>query len=278
MLRRLTLFCLVALLWGAAGPAAALETLVVPGTGDSQALLAVLAQAFEAEHPGIRIEVPPSVGTIGGIRRVLAGETSLARTARPLSAQELQQGLQHQLFAYSPIVFVANLQPACIDNLSAAQVVGIYSGRLTSWAQLGPCGNKKIYVANREDGDSSRRILVEQVPGFSGIEPFAGEVLYSNPENLRVLESYPQTIGYMPLANAIKSGLTQLRYEGTAATVSSVQSGDYHLSVPLGLVWKGELQGPAKAFLDFLSSPRGRGLIIENGAVPVSRMPDAAPR
>lgn len=276
MLQRIILLGLAALFWVTTGAAAAGETLSVPGTGDSQTLLAVLAKSFAETHPGLQVDIPASVGTIGGIKRVLAGETPLARSARPLSTQEQQRGLQQLVFAYSPIVFVANLHQPCLDNLSAAQIVGIYSGRLTSWIQLGNCPNKKIYVANREDGDSSRRVLVEQVPGFAGIDTFAGEILYSNPENQRIIEQYPQTIGYMPLANKINSPLHALRYEGVAATVAAVQKGEYPLTVPLGVVWKGELQGPAKVFVDFLLSPTGKKIIEQNGAVPVALMPRAS--
>lgn len=265
------------LLWVGAPAAGGAETLAIPGTGDSQTLLAVLAKGFEATHPGVRIQIPPSVGSIGGIQRVLAGETPLARTARPLSEQERQRGLKQLVFAHSPIVFAANLEPACVDNLTAAQVVGIYSGQLTSWSQLGSCDKKKIYVANREDGDSSRRVLVDKVPGFADIQQFAGEIIYSTPENQAILEKYPQTIGYLPLANAIKSNLKFFRFEGTAATPAAVQQGEYRLSVPLGLVWHGELQGTAKAFVDFLLSEPGRQLLTENSAVPAALMPKASP-
>lgn len=276
MLQRFTLLCCTLWMLTAASAAASEAQLVLPGTGDSQTLLEVLARAFEEQNPEVRIEVPTSVGTIGGIRRVLAGEVPFSRTARPLSEQERQHGLQQKVFAYSPIVFVANLESACLENLTARQVVGIYSGRVTSWAQLGDCPQKKIYVANREDGDSSRRVLVEKVPGFAAIDPFAGEVLYSNPENQRILEQYPQTIGYMPLANAIKSSLRFFRYEGTPASMTAVQKGQYPLTVPLGIAWKGELQGPARAFVDFLFSSKGRALITENGAVPAALLPEPA--
>lgn len=265
------------LLWVGAPAAGGAETLAIPGTGDSQTLLAVLAKGFEATHPGVRIQIPPSVGSIGGIQRVLAGETPLARTARPLSEQERQRGLKQLVFAHSPIVFAANLEPACVDNLTAAQVVGIYSGQLTSWSQLGSCDKKKIYIANREDGDSSRRVLVDKVPGFADIQQFAGEIIYSTPENQAILEKYPQTIGYLPLANANKSNLKFFRFEGTAATPAAVQQGEYRLSVPLGLVWHGELQGVAKAFVDFLQSASGNKLIALNGAVPVALMPKVPP-
>lgn len=273
MLQRIMLLGLAVLFWSATSVPAADETLSIPGTGDSQTLLGVLAKAFEDAHPGLQVEVPASVGTIGGIKQVLAGESPLARSARPLSAQEQQRGLQQLVFAYSPIVFVANLPQPCLDNLTAAQIVGIYSGRLTSWIQIGNCPNKKIYVANRENGDSSRRVLVERVPGFADIESFAGEIIYSNPENQRIIEQYPQTIGYMPLANTLNSPLQSFRYEGVAATVAAVQKGDYPLTVPLGVVWKGELKGLAKAFVDFIQSPAGKKLIEQNGAVPVALMP-----
>ncbi len=245
------------------------ECLVIQGTGDCQTLLEVLARTFTTQT-GIPVEIPASVGTIGGIKRLLNGEITLARTARPLSAEESSLGLNQRIIAYTPVVFVANFSQDCDDNLTAEQIVAIYSGKLTSWEQLGSKSVHKIYVANREDGDSSRRILSEQIPGFSAIDPFAGEILYSTPETLRILQNTPYTIGYLPLASAHLSKLKIFSYQGVAPSIATVQSESYPLVVPLGIAWKGQLTGTAKEFADFLVSPQGRQLIEDNGAVPLA--------
>lgn len=254
----------------AAAAATAAETVVIPGTGDSQRLLQALARAYEAARPGGEVEIPPSVGSIGGLRRVLDGSRPLARIARPLSGRETGQGLKSRVFAHSPVVFVANLPSSCVEDLSPRQVVDIYAGRITSWGQLGPCGDRKIYVANREDGDSCRRLLGRTVPGFDRIGRFAGETIYGTPLALAIIERHPYTVGYLPLAMAVGTPLKRLRYDGVEPTPENVRSGAYPLAVPLALAWRGELKGAARDFVDFLFTPEARRIILEHGSVPAN--------
>ncbi|RMG32595.1 MAG: phosphate ABC transporter substrate-binding protein, partial [Gammaproteobacteria bacterium] len=87
-------------------PALAESVLVVPGTGDAIAILRALASDFNALHRGdMRVDVPDSVGSSGGIRAVMRGEAELARTARPLKPQEKGAGLRAEPWATYPVVF-----------------------------------------------------------------------------------------------------------------------------------------------------------------------------
>ena len=61
------------------GTLAAGQTLEIPGTGSCQAILADLAQAFNQDQSDIQIIVPPSIGSSGGIREVLADRAELGR-------------------------------------------------------------------------------------------------------------------------------------------------------------------------------------------------------
>jgi len=102
------------------------ETLQIDGTGDSQQLLRELAAAFEAANPDSKIVVPDSIGSSGGVKALVNGKTDIARIARPLKAKEKQlaDDLTYQAFAFSPVVFAANLPEQCVDNLTSEQVAG----------------------------------------------------------------------------------------------------------------------------------------------------------
>lgn len=254
-------------------PASALERLVIPGTGDSQELLRVAAQSFEKAHPELIIDIPDSVGSTGGIKRVLNGHAPLARIARKLHANEQSSGLKSNLFAYTPIVFVANLPENCVDNLSSEEIIAIYSGEITSWKQLGQCPDHKIYIANREEGDSSRLLIEEHITGFKGIQNFAGEIIYSTPEAQHIIEDHPYTIGYLPLAMLTRSPLTRLSVDNLHPTVENLVSQKYSLAVPLGFVWKDEPSDSYRLFVDFLFSVKGKEIIRSQGAVPAPKKP-----
>jgi phosphate transport system substrate-binding protein len=243
------------------------KVLVIPGTGDSQALLRNLAQLYTKNRPGITVEIPESIGSGGGIRSVLTGKNEIARVARPLTEKESSQGLNSRFFAQAPIVFAASPGLGGVTNLSFEQILGIYSGKIQQWDGLG--GDGKIYVMRREDGDSSRTVLENLIPGFKEISAPAGAVVYTTPDAVQILQASPNTIGYLPMPATAGTGLKVLSVAGIAPTAANVRQKKYQMVVPFALVWKDSLSTLAQDFLNFLSSPAARKLMLENGVIPV---------
>jgi phosphate transport system substrate-binding protein len=201
---------------------------------------------------------------------VAHGKAAIGRVARQLKTQEEKYKLSYRVFAYAPVVIAANLPQACVDNLSKQQVLSIYNGTITDWSQLNErCRKNKIYVATREKGDSSRTVLESWLPELKRAMGSSGQTVFSSPELVRILESYPYTIGYAPLAMLDRERLTVFNLDGVAPTRQNIQQGGYLLQTPLGIVWKGVLQGEEKRFVDFLLSERAQKRIAELGLVPV---------
>lgn len=249
-------------------PAYSGERLVIPGTGDSQNLLKEAALAFERVHPGVVVEIPASIGSSGGIKSLIAGKARIARIARPLKPNERQAGLESLAFAFSPVVFAAHLEQDCVQNLAADQVIGVFSGEIDNWSQLGNCPAHVIYVANREAGDSSRVILEAHLPAFAAISDPVGETVYSTPQTVEILQRYVHTLGYVPLAALGEAQLTILAFDGVPPTPENVREQRYPLVIPLALVWKGELPPVAEQFIEFLFSAEGQRLVVRRGLVP----------
>jgi len=243
------------------------RVLVIPGTGDSQILLHRLAQLYTKKRPGIPVEIPESVGSGGGIRSVLTGKNEIARVARPLTEKESGQGLKSRIFALAPIVFAVHPGVAGVENLSLEQIVGIYSGKIQHWEALGGAG--KIYAMSREEGDSSRTVLGNLIPGFKEIAVSDRATVYSTSEGVQTLLASPNTIGYLPLPATIGTGLKVLPVQDVAPSAANVRQKKYQFVTPFALVWKETLSPRAQDFLDFLSSPAARNLMLDNGAIPV---------
>ena len=163
MIRRV-FYLVLAVFFYSAVVANAQETLVIAGTGDSQALLRNLGAIFEKSHPDVTIEVPNSIGSGGGIKAVGRGEAGLGRTARALKEKE-KPGLTDVAFARSPVVFATNTSVHEVLDLSREQILAIYSGKINNWKEVGgPDG--KIYPLSREEGDSSRETIDKNLAGF----------------------------------------------------------------------------------------------------------------
>ncbi|MBF0121459.1 MAG: substrate-binding domain-containing protein [Desulfobacterales bacterium] len=261
------LFCIILLLIN--GMSLAKEKIVIEGTGDSHKLLQILARAFENANPDKKIEIPESIGSSGGIKATAEGKCELGRVARPIRDKEKGYKLNYKVFAYSPVVFVANRSVTWNNNLTKKQILDIYSGKITLWSDLG--GKKDdIYIANREEGDSSREVLTKNFHGWKEIENFAGKIIYSTPETIDIISNYKNTIGYVPLSETKGTDLVIMKIDEIYPSAENVKNGKYNLIAPFGIVWKGEMRGLSKAFFDFIFTPEAQKIIIENGCIPAS--------
>lgn len=244
------------------------QQLTVCGTGDSQQLLRVLGEAFSKIHPDTVIGVPESIGSSGGIRATAEGKCDMGRTARPLKEKEMGFGLNYRIFASTPVVFATNHSVACHD-ISTKQVIGLYKGEITNWQQLGG-EDKVLYLAVRYHGDSARTVLEKHIPPLAEFVDWAGTITYSTPETVEAVVRHDHTIAFLPLAMAVKNNLNIFRFNGIEPSQENIRNGSYPLIIPLGLVWKEELQGASKDFVNFIFSDLGKKIIADNGAVPAN--------
>jgi len=252
-------------------PAAAQETtLVVEGTGDSQDLLRAIAEEFNAAHAGkLRVEVPDSIGSSGGVRALVMERTSLARIARPLKDSEKAEGLDELQFAFSPIVFAVHPAAQTVSNLDGADIVAIYGGEITNWKDLGG-PDEAIVAVDREPGDSSRSVLEKTIPGFGDIDPRQAKVFFTTPETVEGLRTTPHALGYTPLAAVRDTELRMLDLEGVSPEdAEAVRAGQYPHVVKLGLAFRPPLAGAAREFVEFVTGETGQRIMKEFGAVPV---------
>jgi phosphate transport system substrate-binding protein len=239
----------------------------IAGTGDSQTLLRLLADSFQRDTPGLRVDIPDSIGSSGGMKALAAGQTDLARIARPLTETEIRSGFVPFIFAISPVVFVTQKKLPEDASIGADQVVSIYQGTLRDWRELGaPPG--EIYPIGRENGDSSLSVLQEKFPALA--RPFAPpvKIAYTTGKALAALTGYDNTFGFLPLSSIRGSGLRPLALDGVAPSPETVANGRYPLTTPFLVVSKGEPKGLASTFIGFLFSEPARKILLDSGALP----------
>lgn len=244
------------------------EDLTIAGTGDSQELLRILAKDFEANHPGNMIHIPDTTGSVGGIKSLREGTVRLARTARPLKETE-QPGLIEFLFARAPIVFSVNPNLEQVKNITTAQILGIYSGKYSNWKQLGQ-QDHKIYVVDREAGDSSRIVLEREMAGFKSLTS-VGFIAFNTQQAVSYVEDHKFTIGFLPNPSIVTRNIFTIAIDGVTPDAENINSKKYKYIVPLFLVSKGQPEGLAKQFLDYIYSPDARKIMEANGVVPADR-------
>jgi phosphate transport system substrate-binding protein len=244
--------------------------LAIAGTGAALAITRHLAAAFTDAHRDIRVEVPGSVGSTGGIRAVYDGAVDLGVTSRPLTEDERALGLVAVPFVLSPLIIGAH--PGVPDgDVSSAALVEIYRGTRTRWSD-----GHEIVVLNRELGDANVALIALHVPGFGEAFMEAARarrwtVFYTHHDMIRALAMTPFSIGTTDGCSVAVERLPikTLALDGVAPTAEQMRARRYPLVRHLALVHLADRLSPeARAYLRFVRSPEGRDAIRRTGCVP----------
>lgn len=244
--------------------------LVFAGSGTNLPITRLLAEAFGRAHPEIKIDVPTSIGSTGGIRAAADGGITVGLISRPLRENEKGLGLTVLPYARTVVVIGAH-QGVTDDGITFEDLVNIYKGVKSRWK-----GGQEIVVLTREPGDSSIEVLEREVLGFK--EAYAESQrtkrwinLYTDQEMNRVLARTPNAIGLsdMGAITAERLPIKALKVNGVFPTHENVQSGRYPLVKTLAFVFlKDKLPAGAKAFVEFVRSREGEKILRANGYLP----------
>jgi ABC-type phosphate transport system substrate-binding protein len=90
-------------------------TLRISGTGAALGTMAQVTAGFQKQYPGVRVVIPPSLGSTGGIKAVIAGALDLGLSSRPLTEAEARQGLVAFEYARSPFLLVTSHKDAGVN-------------------------------------------------------------------------------------------------------------------------------------------------------------------
>lgn len=267
--RHVVFLCLAALVIAAGSVWA--EDLVIPGSGNPEHVLKQMAKVFNARQSQYRVLVPPSSGTAGALRDVGDGVSTLGRVGRPLKDEERARGFSFLPLGRDPIVLVGGAG-VTVRNLTAQQVIDIYTGKLLNWSALGGKA-APIRAIGREPSDASRQALQKVIPAFRDIVFGSNvKVAHLDPHLLELLDRYPSSLGFINRSAiaACNTAVVPLAFEGVAPTPKNLEKGSYPLSLEFGLVYKTStgMSPAAKAFVEFSRSPEGLRVLAEHGVLP----------
>jgi len=268
----LSVVLLLSLFLGFSPGAVGAETLEIPGTGACEVLLRALAEAFNVNRTD-RVMVPPSIGSSGGIRAVIGDQAIMARVAQPLKDQEKAHGLRYLVFSRDLVIFAGGAR-VMVKNLTQAQLLDIYAGKITDWRELGG-GPAPIRVLARQPGDSSLLVIQEHLPEFRNITfPQGVKMPHTDPKMLQLVEKYKYSIAWLTFSalKGTQATIHPLALDGIAPTPENARSGKYQLICDYALVFKEtRLNNLARSFIDFIFSKPAQQLMKQYGVIPVDK-------
>ncbi len=222
------------------------------------------AERWAEEYHEGRIVVQ-SGGSTAGIKAAQDGTADIGMSSRSLQPSETS-GLVQTIVARDGIAVIVHASNP-VHALTLAQLRDIYSGRIRDWRAIGgpPAA---ITVITREDGSGTRDAFETFVmDARHEISPSALVTAYSG--GLRKMVSQdPHAIGYVTFSQL--SPLVQaITIDGIAPTERSIADGSYRLQRPFVFLTRGEPDGAARAFIEFVLSAVGQRLARGEGLAPV---------
>ncbi len=179
--------------------------------------------------------------------------------------------------AIDALIFVVN-ENNPIDSLTREQIIGIYTGQITNWSQVGGA-DEEIKAFQRNEGAGSQTLMEKLVMGATPMmEPATEMVAGGMGELMEVVKSYDNSasaIGYSVYYYAndmqMAQGLKIIAVDGVQPNAETIGSGEYPYLNPYYTVIRADCpeDDPAWILWHWLLSPEGQRLVESEGYVPV---------
>lgn len=136
--------------------------------------------------------------------------------------------------------------------------------------------SKTISVVTREEGSGTRDafteltgVLVKDGDNKTDNTTISAVTINSTEAVITNVKDNEAAIGYISLGS-LNDTVKALKIGGVEATADNVKSGDYAVSRPFNIAYKGELSDVAQDFVDYIMSSDGQKVVSDNGYVTVS--------
>jgi phosphate transport system substrate-binding protein len=235
------------------------------GSTALQPLIDKAGKDYVAACPGAQIQVQGG-GSGTGLTQVSQGAVQLGAsdvTAESKLPAADATALVDHIIAKQGWVMVVNPDVTGVTNLTSAQATDIWTGKVTNWKAVGG-PDEAIVLVLRPESSGTRATFKKIVLG--GAKEATGQALTedSNGAVTTAVKGTPgatSVIGFAYYAQN-KGQVVALQLDGTEATVSNMASGAYKLSANGHVYSKGQPDGLAKSFLDYLLGPVVQGTTI----------------
>lgn len=260
--------------------------ILVSGSGWTGVLVRSWARAYEADHPGVRLNMKGG-GAGSGISALMGGGAEIAYDERPLKASEerdaRQYGLLLQDYPVGLDAIAIVVDPANPSKEATEAVVrGIFAGDLDQWADLGG-PHHKISLYCQRPASQAGQLFQAVVMGKR--VPAKGCRIVKGVDGLRrALEKDPYGIGYARLSDLDgveglkllrigggggKPAINPMRAGGKWLNQAVVSTGTYPLSRTIYLLAARQPREPVQQFLDWVRSPAGQAILAKSGYIPL---------
>ncbi len=217
-----------------------------------------------ASHPDIQITIAGG-GSGVGAQQAGKGLVDIGNTGRPLKEKELALGLVSHPFAIDGVAIIIHPDNP-VGELSSQQVASIYAGTTTNWKDLGGA-DQAIHLFTRDEASGTRSVFVKKLLKQGTVAQHAN-VTASNGAMKTAIAGDPGAIGYCSIGY-INEMVKAPKLDGIEPSNANCVSGEYPVMRKLYMNTKGNPEGLAKTFIDFICSKEASTYIEASGYIPL---------
>jgi phosphate transport system substrate-binding protein len=228
------------------------QNVVLTGSAIMVPLLSDIGKRFEADHPGVRVDVQIG-GTTRGIADTRQGLADIGMIARELKPEE---ALLHATpIARDAMCLIVNRSNP-VESLSDAQIASMYTRGFTNWKQVGG-PDLPIVLVHMTDGQALLDLFLDHFK-LRSTQIRADALIKDSEQGVQAVASRAGAIAYVSCSRAESVGenvpIKVLPANGITPTIEHVREGTYPLSRPLQLVTRDAPKGLTSDFIDFARS------------------------
>lgn len=252
-------------------PAWGAEAIVLDGSTGMLPLARALAKAYQQKNPDTQIELGKGLGTGARLRALAEGKIHIALASHGIKADDIRKGnLKVLEVAKGAIIFAVNAS-VTLTKVTDSQVCDVYSGKIRNWESLAGL-NTPIAVLTRPPTEVDPEVIRAKIGCFKELkEVETARVMARGGDMAKGLAETPYSIGMTSMTVVEQSGgkVKALVFNGVAPNPVNVKNGSYFLTRDFLFVIKADATPAVKKFVDFVLSPEGDRVILDNGAVPL---------
>jgi phosphate transport system substrate-binding protein len=272
-----TSFAALAPLFALFAPAAATAgTITVKGSDTMVVLGQRWAEEYMKKHAGTAVQVTGG-GSGTGISALINGTTDVCEASRSMKDTEKKQLAEKAGGPPEEItvardglsVYVNGSNP--LNELTMAQLKGIFTGKITSWKELGG-PDARIIPYSRENSSGTYVFFKEHVLQNADYTPRA-QAMPGTAAVVNAVSKEKFGIGYGGAAYAKGIKILKVKKDdatpGIAPSDVTIKDGSYPLSRPLFFYLRPKATAEIKAFTSWVLSPEGQAIVIKVGYFPI---------
>lgn len=247
------------------------ETITIGGSGTGIAIMTRLGEGYAKRDPTIRFEVPPSLGTAGGIRAVNEGAIDIGFTGREFTDSERKYGLKQIAFVNTAFVLVTSNRSA--RGLTIGAIEEMMRGTKRNWDDGTPV---RFILRPREDADVL--YLHARFPTLGSLyaQLRSQHEVPVAPTDQDAAELAEKTAGSLTTGTLLQitsenRKVTALALDGIEPTLENIASGHYPYARTYYLVVKPAPSAKVLDFIGFIASADGQAIVRAAGALPLVR-------